>query len=86
MNTEIIPFKEPRVLAGLAAKPPAVFLPDEKTAGRFFEFFTANIRNPNTRRAYYKAAARFSEWCERRGLKGLADVKPLHVAAYMGSQ
>src|SRR5438876_991698 len=24
MNTEIIPFKEPRVLAGLAAKPPAV--------------------------------------------------------------
>jgi hypothetical protein len=50
MNSEIIPFKEPRALAGLAAKPTAVFLPDEKTAERFFGFFTADIRNKNTRR------------------------------------
>jgi integrase/recombinase XerD len=83
MSTEIIPFKEPRSLAGLAAKAPAVFLPSEKAAGRFFEFFTANIRNRNTRRAYYKAAARFSEWCEGKGLLDLAGVKPLHVAAYI---
>ena len=27
---QLIPFKEPRSLAGLAAKLPAVFLPDEK--------------------------------------------------------
>ena len=43
--------------------------------------------NPNTRRAYYKAAARFSEWCEGRGLHNLADVKTLHIAAcveYLG--
>ena len=33
---EIIPFKEPRSLAGLAVKPPAVFLPNEKTAELFF--------------------------------------------------
>jgi hypothetical protein len=32
MNTEIIPFKEPRSLSGLATPPPAVFLPDEKAA------------------------------------------------------
>jgi site-specific recombinase XerD len=83
MGGEIIPVNVPRVLAGLAAKPPAVFLPDEKTVERFFGFFTANIRNKNTRRAYYKAAARFSEWCESRGLKSLGDVKPLHVAAYV---
>jgi hypothetical protein len=81
MTAEIIPFKEPRVLAGLAAMPPVLFLPDENTAERFFDFFTANIRNKNTRRAYYKAAARFSEWCEGRGLSNLGDVKPLHVAA-----
>jgi hypothetical protein len=37
-----------------------VFLPGEKTAERFFGFFTANIRNKNTR-AYYKASARFSD-------------------------
>jgi hypothetical protein len=29
MTAEIIPYKEPRALAGLAAKLPAVFLPDE---------------------------------------------------------
>jgi site-specific recombinase XerD len=37
----------------------------------------------NTRRAYYKAACRFSEWCEGKGLGELASVKPLHVAAYI---
>jgi integrase/recombinase XerD len=56
---------------------------DKKTAEWVFGFFTANIRNKNTRRAYYKAACRFSDWCEGRGLSGLADVKPLHVAAYV---
>ncbi len=30
MSAEIIAFKDPRSLAGLAAKPPALFLPDEK--------------------------------------------------------
>src|SRR3954454_699163 len=83
MSTDLIPLKEPRSLAGLAAKLPAVFVPDEKTAERFFGFFTANIRNKNTRRAYYKAACRFSDWCEASGLVALSQVKPLHVAAYI---
>jgi integrase/recombinase XerD len=82
MNNEIIPFREPRALVGLAAKLPAVFLPDKKAAERFFGFFTANHQNKHTRRAYYKAACRFADWCEGKGLK-LADVKPLHVAAYI---
>src|SRR3984957_11395712 len=83
MNLKIITMKEPRALAGLAAKLPAVFLPDEKAAERFFGFFTAHIRNRNTGRAYYKAACRFADWGEGRGLSGLADVKPPHVAAYI---
>jgi site-specific recombinase XerD len=83
MSTEIIPLKEPRALAGLAAKLPAVFLPNKKAAERFFGFFTANHQNKNTRRPYYKAACRFADWCESRGLEGLADVKPPHVAAYI---
>jgi hypothetical protein len=45
MSLEIIPLNEPRGLAGLAPKLPALFLPDEKTARCFFGFFTANIRN-----------------------------------------
>jgi site-specific recombinase XerD len=83
MPSAIIPFQEPRVLAGLALKPPAVFLPDEATAERFFGFFTAHMQNKNTRRAYYKAACRFSDWCEGRELLDLAQVKPPHVAAYI---
>jgi hypothetical protein len=42
-GTEIIPFKEPRALAGLAAKLPPLFLPDEKAEERFFQFFTAHL-------------------------------------------
>ena len=82
-NAEVIPYSVPRGLAALAAGPPALFLPDEKAAERFFGFFTAHICNRNTRRAYYKAACRFAEWCEGRGLSGLAHVKPPHVGAYI---
>src|SRR5580693_8509752 len=83
MNTEIVPFTVPRGLATIAANAPAVFLPNAKGAERFFDFFTSNIRNKNTRRAYYKAACRFSDWCEGRGVRDLADVKPMHVAAFI---
>ena len=83
MRTEIIPYMEPRALAGLSVKPPALFLPDEKAAERFFGFFTANIRNKNTRRAYYKAACRFADWCEGSGLAGLSQVREAHVSAYI---
>src|ERR1017187_9134680 len=83
MSTAIVTLKEPRSLAGMAAKLPALFVPNEKASERFFGFFTANIRNKNTRRAYYKAACRFSDWCESRGALDLAAVKPPHVAAYI---
>jgi hypothetical protein len=72
MGSALITLKEPRALVGLAAKLPALFLPDEKAGERFFGFFTAHIRNRNTRRAYYKAACRFADWCEGRGLPGVA--------------
>jgi hypothetical protein len=83
MSTAIIAFKEPRALAGLAVKPPAVFLPNEKAGERFFGFFTVHIRNKNTGRAYYKAACRFSDWCDEKGVLELASAKPRHVAAYI---
>jgi site-specific recombinase XerD len=83
MSAAIIPLKEPRPLAGIAGSATAVFLPDERAGERFFGFFTAHIRNRNTRRAYYKAACRFSDWCEGRGLPELSSVKPPHVAAYV---
>ena len=49
---------------------------------RFVEFFTANINNDHTRRAYARACGRFFGWCERRGLT-LAAIRPVHVAAWV---
>jgi len=62
---------------------PTLFVPDAATAERFMGFFAAHIRNPNTRRAYYRAVCAFSTWCEVNGIHTLTDVKPLHVAAYI---
>ena len=55
----------------------------EDAAKRFIEFFTANIRNPNTRAAYACSVAGFFSWCEERGLRQLSAVQPVHVAAYV---
>ena len=62
---------------------PALFAPDQDAARRFIEFFTANIRNPNTRRAYARAAVEFAAWCDAEDLRELADIEPFHVAAYI---
>jgi hypothetical protein len=35
---------------------------------RYVEFFTANINNDHTRRAYARACAGVFGWCDRRGL------------------
>jgi len=51
-----------------AAPVPAVIAARGHQAGRrFVEFFTANIRNPNTRRAYYRATCEFFDWCDQAG-------------------
>ena len=43
---------------------------------RFLEFFTANIRNPHTRRAYARAAVEFFDWLAAHGVTQLtADRK-----------
>lgn len=63
---------------------PALFAAAGQRASiRFIEFFTVTIRNPNTRRAYAKAVAAFSDWCTANGARNLADIEPVHVAAYI---
>lgn len=54
----------------------------ESASRRFVEFFTANIRNKNTRAAYARAVRTFCSWCERRHL-ALSRVDPVAVAAYI---
>jgi hypothetical protein len=46
------------VLFAGASLPTLIATAGERASYRFFEFFTAQIRNPNTRRAYARAAAR----------------------------
>lgn len=54
-----------------SAPPPSLFLQEAGLEKRFWEFFTAQIPNPNTRRAYYNAISQFSAWCLRHGLPDL---------------
>ena len=58
----------------------------ERAGVRFVEFFTANIRNPNTRRAYARAVNAFLTWCAEVGVPNLAAVAPLHVATWIELQ
>ena len=66
-----------------SAKLPVIFAPTPEASKRFIEFFTANIRNPNTRKAYTRTAVEFASWCENNGLNKLHDIEPVHVAAYI---
>ena len=63
--------------------PAIVSTADDRARIRFLEFFTVTIRNTNTRRAYARAVAEFSAWCEAHGVASLVAVQPIHVAAYI---
>jgi len=66
-----------------AAKVPAVvWAAGEHASRRFVEFFTANIRNRNTRAAYFRAVSDFFAWCDDRGVE-LTHIEPIVVAAYV---
>src|SRR5882724_6241829 len=71
-------------LAPLSAHlPPIIKNSGPRGSERFFDFFTSNIRNPNTRAAYMRAVSSFFNWLQRRRVTELGAVKPLHVAAYI---
>ncbi|MBX3325628.1 MAG: tyrosine-type recombinase/integrase [Nitrospira sp.] len=62
---------------------PALFTPTPDAAKKFVEFFTANIRNPHTRKAYTWAVSEFAAWCDRHGMLSLQAIEPVHVATYI---
>src|SRR4029077_2624372 len=63
--------------------PAPLFAPTKKAARRFLEFFTAQINNAHTRRAYVNAPRRFADWCASKDIHELAQVEPFHVAAFV---
>ena len=55
-----------------------------RASRRFLEFFAAQLRNPNTRAAYARAATRFFAWCQDgAGVDQLVNIEPIHVAAWI---
>jgi len=54
----------------------------ENAKRRFLEFFVATIRNPNTRKAYFNAAAGFFDWCESLGF-ALPSLSPMIASTYI---
>ena len=67
--------------AGLTV-PAVIAAAGGKAVWRFVEFFTANIRNPNTRAAYAHAVAGFCAWCGERGYDFLR-MTPVAIAAWV---
>ena len=83
---QLAPKSAPRALSSWEASavvPRMIADAGELAARRFLEFFAATIRNKNTREAYYRAVCRFFAWCDDAKLGELADIEPLHVAAYI---
>jgi hypothetical protein len=74
---------DPPALGGITTVVPALFAnAGEHAAFSVIEFFTAQIRNPNTLAAYGAAVRDFADWCERRGLR-LEQLRSPHVGLYI---
>lgn len=77
MTTEILLAPSPDL------QPAPLFAPTPKAAQRVLEFFTGQINNGHTRRAYVNATRRFAAWCAQKNIEELSQVQPFHVAAFL---
>jgi hypothetical protein len=68
--------------ASLAPLPALFAEAGPETAYSFVEFFTAGIANDNTRKAYARAAHKFSRCCGEWGLE-LHNLPPVVLAGYV---
>ena len=71
-------------LASGVVLPPVIARAGQRAAERLIEFFTAHIRNPNTRRAYGRVAWNFFAWINERNI-ALEGITAVHVAAWVES-
>jgi site-specific recombinase XerD len=62
---------------------PLIVASGARASYRYFEFFTAQVRNPHTRHAYARAACEFFAWLEAHGVTRLTAIESVHVAAYI---
>jgi integrase/recombinase XerD len=69
-----------------SASLPSIFTAQPEARARLRDFFTSHLRNANTRRAYREAVRQFSAFCVEHGIVDLAQVGPVHVAAFVEAQ
>ena len=69
--------------AGFQTLPSLIARAGERASWRFVEFFTATIRNRNTRAAYAQALGQFFAWCDSKRIAGLGQLNPVFIAAYI---
>jgi site-specific recombinase XerD len=84
----IIPPAERGMLTPLPAAhliPNLISAAGDDASWRYIDFFTSNIRNPNTRRAYARACHQFFAWAEERGLS-LGTIRPYDISLYIESR
>src|ERR1044071_8792901 len=72
----------PAVVGEATLVPAFVAAGGERAGFAFIDFFTAQIRNRNTRAAYAVAVRAFCVWADARGLT-LATLRTHHVATYV---
>ncbi len=72
MNSSLVP-----LTTAQGQVPALIVVAGERASMRFLEFFAANIRNPHTRRAYYRAAEEFLAWCAVAGVPSIAAALPI---------
>ena len=75
-DARLTPSTEILVSPSRELHPAPLFTPTPKAAKRVLEFFTAQINNGHTRKAYLNATRRFAEWCDAYSIRQLADVQP----------
>jgi site-specific recombinase XerD len=72
----------PAIVGETAIVPAFIAAGGERAGFAFIDFFTAQIRNRNTRAAYALAVRTFCSWCDARQLT-LKTLRTHHVAAYV---
>ncbi len=84
MTTQIVPIPRRELgRAGFEKLPGPIVAGGDKAAWRFVEFFTATIRNKNSRAAYAQAVSQFFAWCEGCHIQELGQINPVVIAAYI---
>jgi site-specific recombinase XerD len=82
-NLAVIRRKRAALIAAGPVVPALVAASGTDAAMRFLNFFATQIENDNTRAAYLRAAREFLAWCDGQKFGLLADIQPVHVAAWI---